>query len=90
MCLENEGTRGEPIYPGWEPHGASRAVSREDVHTDEGVLDIQVRHVFPLFPARVQSSGRSSVTSPLLHQARGTSRLQEGGGVHEVLLQLHI
>lgn len=46
MCLENEGTRGEPIHRGREPHGASSGMSRGNVHSDEGVLDIQVRHVF--------------------------------------------
>lgn len=46
MCLENEGTRGEPIHRGREPHGASSGMSRGNVHSDAGVLDVQVRRVF--------------------------------------------
>lgn len=49
MCLENKRTRCDRVYQGWKPPGASRAMSRGDVHTDDGVLDIQVRHPFSRF-----------------------------------------
>lgn len=46
--------------------------------------------LFRFHSSHVWQSGSCSVTSPLFHQARGSSRLQEGRGVHEVLLQFHI
>lgn len=70
MCLENERTRGEPIYRGWEPPEASRGMSTGNVHPDEGVLDIQVRCVF----ATVSSRNLIIVASRLLSFTRHEDR----------------
>lgn len=49
-CPENERTGGDTLYWKWKPHGRSSRLSRENVCSDDGVLDIQVRlntvHVF--------------------------------------------